>query len=297
MARKTGTGYNLSEFLPLALFSVLGPGVVGAFAVLQMTEAPPSAGVGVLVAAGLAMGITLSHLGHPQRFYRVTGNIFRSWLSREAFLFGGFTGLAGLHWLLRQMGIAPAAASFCAGMATALGLLTVAATARVYAIPTRPAWSHWTGQILFGFTLLTLGPVLADTFLLAALRLTATTVTTAAISFPVALLRAAFPALGGLISLRRWQYLQAAGVLAALGIERWYGAVMGMRLLLGVLLPAALLIYGLGAGHYPVWAVALSVLAGEVTERLLFFRAVIPVSVEGEIDRVRQKYMKIPAEM
>jgi hypothetical protein len=145
--------------------------------------------------------------------------------------------------------------------------------------------------------LLTLGPVLADTFLLAALRLTATTVTTAAISFPVALLRAAFPALGGLISLRRWQYLQAAGVLAALGIERWYGAVMGMRLLLGVLLPAALLIYGLGAGHYPVWAVALSVLAGEVTERLLFFRAVIPVSVEGEIDRVRQKYMKIPAEM
>lgn len=299
MARKyKGAGHNLSEFLPLAIFSVLAPGAVGAFTVLHLTKAPPLAGAGVLAAAGLATGVTLFHLGQPQAFYRATGNVFRSWLSREALLFGGFTGLAGLHWLLRLTGIAPAAAAGLAGAAIAAGLLAVLATARVYAIPTRPAWGHWTGQVLFWLTLLTFGPALAAVFRLLACRFTGAAVFTTGL-FPIGAvaLWAAFLILGGLASLRRRQYLMSAGVPAALGIERWYGMVLGLRLLLGLLLPAGLLIYGLGAGRYPVWAMALAVGAGEVTERLLFFRAVVPVSVEGEIERVRQEYMKIPVEM
>jgi len=288
---------SLRGFLPLAIFTVLAPGAVGAFAVLRLMGGPALADAGVVIAAGLATGATLLHLGQPQQFFRATGNFLRSWLAREAVLFGGFTGLAGLYFLLRLTGLAPAAANVLAGVATAAGLLAVLATARVYAIPTRPAWGHWTGQVLFGVTLFTLGPVLAATLLLAAIRLTNTSAAVTTVAVPVLhiFIWLLCLLLGGLASLWRRQYLKSAGVLGALGIERWYGFVQGLRLLLGIVLPIGLLIYGLGAGRYPVWAMALAVCLGELAERLLFFRAVVPVTLEGEIDRVRQEYMKVPA--
>ncbi len=97
------------------------------------------------LAAGLF--ISLTHLGHPERFWLAYGGIGRSWLSMEA-LFGILTAIAAAlyAWILwRSKGEATggkAGRLWIAGVVIVLGLVLLVSTAMIYAsLRAIPLWN------------------------------------------------------------------------------------------------------------------------------------------------------------
>jgi hypothetical protein len=85
----------------LAVMLVLTQLAVGAF----ITDLLLGIGGGLhalvaVVAAAVAIGASVLHLGRPQYCYRAVIGLRHSWLSREVVAFGAFTGLAALDALV-----------------------------------------------------------------------------------------------------------------------------------------------------------------------------------------------------
>ncbi|MBI5449788.1 MAG: dimethyl sulfoxide reductase anchor subunit [Gammaproteobacteria bacterium] len=156
---------------PLVIFTLLSQAVVGAFLLLFLG---PLFGLELLSDAahplarnlllftllgmqGVAMGISMLHLGKPHRFYRAFNNLRYSPVSREvASLALFFTLLAGYTLLGSGLfgglpdGLLHGLVMLCGGGGAAIaGLVFLYAMHKIYRIPARPYWNHW--QVLTSF--------------------------------------------------------------------------------------------------------------------------------------------------
>lgn len=143
---------------PLVIMTVLTQLSVGAFTAIWRMQATGSGAVRVaaviaLLVAVCALSASTLHLGRPIHAARALRMWRRSWLSREVLLFTLFAAAATIYSICIWTGIRHAV---IAGAATAiLGLAGVAASARLYLAPGRPAWnSPFTILEFFSTTLL-----------------------------------------------------------------------------------------------------------------------------------------------
>lgn len=163
---------------PLTLFTLITQAVLGAFAVLWVTdllarqladvreqEYLTRVGVwllGPLMAVGFAAA-TL-HLGQPIYAYRALANVANSWLSREILFLSGFfvlgAGYAALWWKRRELFAMRAAFGAVIGVVGGLGLASMIA---LYLLPAMPSWYQVSTPLSFVASALILGPLLVAT--------------------------------------------------------------------------------------------------------------------------------------
>jgi Fe-S-cluster-containing dehydrogenase component/DMSO reductase anchor subunit len=111
-----------------------------------------------LVAAGASLG-ALAHLGHPERAWRAVANLRRSWLSREVLLLTAFTALALVIGGARLIDPGEAGVvNLATAAALTCGWAGLYSSARLYRVPSRPAWDSWRTIATFLATALMLGP-------------------------------------------------------------------------------------------------------------------------------------------
>jgi formate dehydrogenase iron-sulfur subunit len=186
-------------------------------------------------AAGLAASVF--HLGQPLRAWRIFLGWRKSWLSREAMLFGAWFGLAA------GTVIVPSLAAASAG----LGLLGLVCSAMIYVDTQRTFWrASQTFPRFFG------------TAAIAALALVAPLAASLALATKVAW------------ESRTWFNGGISARLQRGPLRRWTAARDGVAVLAIVLLVIA-----------PGPAAWLTLLMGELLERLIFFRAVDAPKMPG----------------
>jgi DMSO reductase anchor subunit len=121
----------------------------------------------ILLAIGLGcghLGLVAStlHLGRPQYAYRALIGLRHSWLSREIATFGAFAAFATPHAALsillpRWYGQYPALALTLSGLSLAAGIAGVSCSVMVYAATRRPFWGARLAFPRFGTTTCLLG--------------------------------------------------------------------------------------------------------------------------------------------
>ncbi|MDH4229626.1 MAG: dimethyl sulfoxide reductase anchor subunit [Nitrospirota bacterium] len=162
-----------SSETPLAVFTLIAQGVVGAFCTgLVAVVAGNSSGdfplpspLQGLLLAGLSLllayGLFTStmHLGRPRFFYRAMNNLRYSWVSREILFMGGFMTLllacAAAWWL----GLPSATRLALGGVTAVTGVLGIFCMGMIYRIPARPYWHHPHTFVAFAASGLILGPL------------------------------------------------------------------------------------------------------------------------------------------
>lgn len=248
----------------------LGIGMVGAAGLTRSGAGEPVADhmmMGGIVAGALGMVASVFHLGQPWRAWRVFLGWRRSWLSREAVVFGAWLPLA----------IAAVIEARLAGVATAVGGVGLFCSAMIYADTRRAFWG-------LGF---------------AAIKILGTAVVlAAAVCFAVNVSReiaAAVLAIGILAKLacdarvlrvtdEVDEDTPAMGlVMTARLLKGPLWRLFAVRMVLGlgggVLLPIAMLSGGAAEGL--AWVALSAVAGGELVERYLFFRAVDAPKMPG----------------
>ena len=146
---------------PLIAFTVIGPASVGCLlgtAVLSPGadgNALRSDGLTAALVLGLAaMLFSLAHLTKPRRAYRALRRFPSSPLSREIAAYTLYLVLVGICWLMELVSAAPA---WLVMLALLAGALAVVASARIYLLPARPTWRHWSTMGTFAGCALGLG--------------------------------------------------------------------------------------------------------------------------------------------
>ena len=130
---------------PLVFMTVLTQLSVGAFAAIWVSQLTGHAGklyqeaISSLLIAALALASSTLHLGRPIHAYRALKMWRRSWLSREVLAFTIFAHVAALYAAALWFGLH--AAIFLGGVTVLTGAAGVAASARLYIVPARPAWN------------------------------------------------------------------------------------------------------------------------------------------------------------
>jgi formate dehydrogenase iron-sulfur subunit len=278
---------------PLVIMLTLTQLSVGAFTVAYLADRVAATSVGspiaqtlfACVSAMVALGASIFHLGRPLLFYRAAVGLRTSWLSREAMIFGLFAQLAIGYGALVAAPFLPdfpgkeLALSLAGSMRLAAvlsGLLGVFCSVMVYVVTRREQWSFaQTGVKFFGTTLL-LGSA-------SVLAVSSFTNVGAVASSPLLTAIVATSALklvfeGQLLTqatnrratATKRMALVMLGELRAITVLRF-----GLLALGGVALPLALstqLLPAAGAIAITL-ACAVTLLAGELAERYLFFRA------------------------
>lgn len=117
----------------------IGLQVASGMAIIGEFTAPNVATTGyTLFVAGLMASV--AHLGQPFRAWRVFLNLRRSWLSREAVVFGAVMVVAGSH-LAVTWGILPIAPLLANTSLLLLGTTAIACSAMIYVDTRRQFWS------------------------------------------------------------------------------------------------------------------------------------------------------------
>lgn len=125
---------------PLVLMLVLTQASVGA-AVAYAVASPRFALPFAVVTGVLGIGASMAHLGQPLRAWRVFLGLRRSWLSREAVLFGAYLPALLLAWLGTWMHAKPAALdSTVPFAAAAVGTLSILCSMMIYIDTRRRFW-------------------------------------------------------------------------------------------------------------------------------------------------------------
>ena len=100
----------------------------------------------------IALGFlaSLLHLGNPINAYRAVTNLGNSWLSREIFFGVVFAVLATVFAFMQWRKIGSFVVRTAIAWVTALvGLVLIYCMARVYMIPSQPAWNSWATLVTF----------------------------------------------------------------------------------------------------------------------------------------------------
>ncbi|GGI03578.1 dimethyl sulfoxide reductase anchor subunit family protein [Egicoccus halophilus] len=298
---------------PLTVFTLITQLVLGAFAVLWVTdllarqladtgEQEELTSVGVwLLGPLMALGFVAStlHLGQPMHAYRALFNLGNSWLSREILFLGGFFALGGLYaalwWRYRDRFPLRATLGAVAGVAGALGL---ASMTMLYLVPAMPSWYQLSTPLSFVASALVLGPLLVAAVFLTIyarrrtagslepllglhLRAMAVTVLAGALLSAASLLLklGRLPALG----------LEGEASLALFTVDhRWLLALRAVGWIVGVALVVVLLqrlrtdrlVY---RASPLVWGMLVAFGASELVGRLLFYATAVPLRPPGSI--------------
>lgn len=99
--------------------------------------------VTALILAVIGIGFATGHLGRMERFMNLISNPY-SWLSREGFFAGGFTGLVALYWVMLKKNGAENLRKwdFLIYLAALAGLCTLISMGMIYAtVQAVPAWN------------------------------------------------------------------------------------------------------------------------------------------------------------
>ena len=262
----------LLTLMPMAM----GCGVVDKF---LLPSTPALALLGWLAgAAGLAVSVL--HLGQPLRAWRIPLGWRRSWLSREAIVFGLWFPLATLYLAFRLgwvSAMTPRFASVLAIGTAVIGVVGLLCSTMIYVDTRRVFWrfASTAPRFLGGGIVLGLAGALAVGAAPSALGFALAIAMAVKLAFEAAALapmrddpdEPSTPA-------RRTARL-LAGKLRPVNEIRLLAAGLG-----GVLLPVSL---ALGAAPaWAGWAALAIVLAGETLERSLFFRAVDAPKMPGQ---------------
>jgi len=267
LAADAGTPRVQPAHLPLVAMLALtqaGYGLLLGTRLAPVGDAPSwtqCAGLGLV---GLGLAASALHLGQPLRMWRVFLNLRRSWLSREAVVLGLSAGLlfsgTALE-LVPGLALPTGFASLLQDAGLLTGLLGVLCSAMLYIDTGRSSWSALPVSARMGGTLLTF----------------------AALCFA--------PPLAAMVLA-----LKLAAELASLqhAKDDLTRETASARLLRGPLLGQLTARHVTGAvavitclASLPVWLCAPLILAGDVLERTLFFRAATPSampSVPGGTD-------------
>ena len=274
---------------PLIAFTVVGPASVGCLlgAALLSPDADGNAlrteGLTAAWVLGLAAVLfSLAHLTKPRRAYRALRRFPSSPLSREIAAYTLYLVLAGLCWLAELVSTAPRWLLLAAVVA---GALAVVASARIYLLPARPTWHHWSTVGTFAGCALSLGIATSLLTGLGALD---------RLDEPTNLAGARWLVIGGIVlsalSLAaRVIYLRSATpdtragwrLITAHSVGLWW-----LRILVGFVVAgvAIALSWNADAWLLVAWP-ALAV--GEVLDRRLFFATAVPLSFRTELPGVR----------
>jgi formate dehydrogenase iron-sulfur subunit len=266
---------------PLVFLLTLMPMAVGC-GIADQILAPPGSALSTAGWAAGAAGLALSvlHLGQPLRAWRVFLGWRKSWLSREALAFGAWFPLATAYALMR-LGVLPSGPdglkpALAVGTA-ALGTLALLCSVMVYVDTRRIFWrfAHTAPRFLGTAAVVGLAGALAFGPPAAA-RPLALALTLAMVA-KLLLEARALTALADSpdeVTPQRQTALLLTGRLRSINELRLLLGLTG-----GVLLPLAL-----AAGPAPAWVAwpaLAAVLAGELLERSLFFRAVDAPKMPG----------------
>lgn len=277
---------------PLVLMLTLTQLSVGAFIVTYVMQRLYPAGPGTalhqtLTACALALVALVAsvfHLGRPWLAWRVFLGLRTSWLSREAVALGGFAGLGlaygGLSWAshLPFFGAkyAEAMAPLVQIAAVITGLVGVLCSVMVYVATRRAHWSGvQTGLKFFG-TMALLGSVtVLSVHAMVIGRLDQVSTALLTLTMGVTIGKLAFEtSVFAQLRNQRQTALKRVAALMAGELRPQTQARFLFALLGGIVLPiAARFSSGKGAMVVLCGAAFLTLLAGELLERYLFFRA------------------------
>jgi formate dehydrogenase iron-sulfur subunit len=210
------------------------------------------------IASGLACLVTglaasIAHLGRPLRAWRVALNLRRSWLSREAVVFGMTLPLAFAYGAMKLFHQEERSAFF-GGALLVLGGMGIVCSAMIYIDTRRRSWT--VGQTTFRF---------AGTFLIAAL---------APISAPAAAATLLVKLLGELALQRTLRHDPLYGPAPVAPPPPGLRSLVRIRIALGLVAAAGL------SANLTMIGMMLFV-AGEWYERRLFFQTSIPSKMPG----------------
>lgn len=244
----------------------------------------PSRGALMIVASAatvLGLVASVAHLGQPLKAWRSFLGLRRSWLSREIVAFGIFAALISLATLLLWIEAASGATTLSLSVTAIVGVLAVFCSAFVYRATRRIFWRG--AFITFFLTVMLLGTAAWTTTAPTALLLSFVAILAASkLGVEMRTLRHGDDGVIDDVSARpgefdRWSLAQTAGLL------RGRFALL-MRCRLACLVTGGLALPLLSLVNFsPIFAVSSCVLcfAGEVMERYLFFRAVVPPRMPG----------------
>ncbi|WP_048600912.1 dimethyl sulfoxide reductase anchor subunit family protein [Rubeoparvulum massiliense] len=107
---------------------------------------------------GIALILSIFHLGSPGIAFRAISNLGSSWLSREILFAGLFFALTVVSWYLYKKG----QGGHMIGLITAIvGLIAVYSMSSIYAAAVKPAWSNLNTFICYYGVTFTFGPLAA----------------------------------------------------------------------------------------------------------------------------------------
>ena len=229
----------------------------------------------------LGLAASVAHLGQPRKAWRSFLGLRKSWLSREILAFGTFAALLGfVAWRVSTEPASPVTTTLLVGTAT-VGVVAILCSAFVYRATRRVFWRG--ALITFFLTAALLGAAArtttAPTPLLFALL---AAIAASKLAVEMKTLRHGDDDVVDDISARpgefdRWSLAQTAGLLRGR-----FALLMRCRLAClivgGLVLPLVSLI-----SFSPIFAMSSLVLcfAGEIIERYVFFRAVVPPRMPG----------------
>lgn len=264
---------------PLVVMTLLTQAAVGAVAATLMAGGGAAGAVVAFLAAVLALGASVFHLGRPVHAAKALRNLRRSWLSREVAYFSAFAAAAfGYAAISLASPSATGPRSALGAGAVALGLAGVHASARIYMVPARPVWNSHRTPAAFALTAVSLGPLLALLAGLGELEPGATrALLAAAASGVVGQLLVQLSLLAGLAGRSDREHRASTRLLLD-----HFGGLFALRLGLAL---AALGILGWAAATGSVaapagWGLVL-LGTGELIGRYLFYVTVVPTDMPG----------------
>jgi formate dehydrogenase iron-sulfur subunit len=254
---------------PLIVMTVLTQLSVGTFTAIwlmqlagaSMHRAPVLMALG---AALLALSASTFHLGRPIHAARALKMWRRSWLSREVLLFTIFAGAATTFALsslfANSLAMLPGAATVL------LGVAGVAASARLYLVPGRPAWNSALTVFEFFSTVASLGVAAGNVMTDRGSECMTGLLFAAATTLTVLIAKTARLALSSRYELyATWQLLST---------------VLLNKLMFRIaLLMAGTLSAGFGQSIWARLAGLLVIITGEFMSRYIFFVSVVPTNI------------------
>jgi DMSO reductase anchor subunit len=262
---------------PLVGFTAFSPIAIGGLVGLLAVRGAPRSEVdwSAIVLLGIALLSLLAsvlHLGRPLRAFRAMARFSTSWLSREVVLFGAFVLLLAAYAAPIHAGGWDENRGLLGVLASVVGGLSLWATGEVYRLPSRPAWNHW--KTIASLILGALGPGLLFGCFVGSLgrpdggehvstAITALAAVALLLAAAVACLRCRRPEPGKVEELAAWRVVIGSG--------RW---------MLVLRIAGALCALGFLLTPGSLWTIAwIPAAGGEIADRALFFRAVVPVSM------------------
>jgi DMSO reductase anchor subunit len=265
---------------PLVVLLTLMPMAIGCSLADKIFSLPtPVLTISGWLAGAAGLSLSVLHLGQPRRAWRVFLGLRKSWLSREAVVFGAWFPLATLYAAIRLGWLdapGPLRSTLAAGTA-ALGLAGLFCSVMIYADTRREFWRFANTAPRFFGSALVLG--LAGLLVTPGAPHPIGFALAAATLFKLAFeLRALCPLFGADDHTPLAPALKTARLLAG-PLRREFILRVACGLLGGVALPVAI-----ATGAAPAraaWPALGLVILGELAERYLFFRAVVAPKMPG----------------